>query len=87
MLGIHNFIYVYIIRIHLLIVCQEVFIFYYNGIMAEFIITFRETLEAALIVGIVMTFLVKHGYVDLLKQVRRAIVSALLGSVFFARVL
>lgn len=53
--------------------------------MTEFIITFRETLEAALIVGIVCTFLVKHDYHKLLKHVARWVVCALLASVLFAR--
>lgn len=53
--------------------------------MAEFIITFRETLEAALIVGIVCTFLIKQWYYPLLKQVWWAVIAALLASVIFAR--
>lgn len=52
--------------------------------MTEFVITFRETLEAALIVGIVATFLVKHGYLSMLKQVWRGIGVALVGSCLFA---
>ncbi len=53
--------------------------------MSEFIITFRETLEAALIVWIICTFLVKHGYISMLKQVARWIAAALIASLIFAR--
>jgi len=52
--------------------------------MAEFIITFRETLEAALIVGIIATFLVKQWFHHTLKQIRRAVAAALVASCFFA---
>lgn len=53
--------------------------------MSEFVITFRETLEAALIVGIIATFLAKQWYGESLKQVRYAILAAVLGSIVFAR--
>ena len=52
--------------------------------MSEFIITFRETLEAALIVWIIATFLIKQWYTDTLKQIWRAVAAALIASVWFA---
>lgn len=52
--------------------------------MSEFIITFRETLEAALIVWIIATFLVKQWYLDALKQLWRAVAAAIIASIWFA---
>ena len=52
--------------------------------MGEFIITFRESLEASLIVGIVYTFLIKTGMKTQLKYLWSAVVSALIGSILVA---
>ncbi len=52
--------------------------------MTEFVITFRETLEAAIIVWIVATFLTKHKMWWMLKQVWWWIWAALVWSIVFA---
>lgn len=48
------------------------------------LITFRETLEAALVVGIVLTFLVKTNQLVFRKYVIRGIVAGIMGAVFLA---
>gem|GEM_PF-4978736 len=45
--------------------------------MSEFLITFRETLEAALIVSIIATTLIKQQKSQLLRSVRVAILCAI----------
>ena len=53
-------------------------------VMAEFLILFRETLEMALIVGIVSTYLVKTNNNKHLKIVSAAVVVAIISSVLLA---
>ena len=55
--------------------------------MNEFIITFRECLEAALIVGIVYTLLQKNNLVQQIKQMWFGVVAAVVASVLVALVL
>lgn len=52
--------------------------------MAEFLITFRETLEAALIIGILLTFLVKSDRNDLTRRVWSGVVVAVAASLLVA---
>lgn len=52
--------------------------------MAEFLVTFRETLEAALVVGIVYTFLVKSERTELLPKLWNGVAAALAASAFSA---
>ena len=52
--------------------------------MAEFLILFRETLEMALIVGIVSTYLVKTNSHRHLKVVGTAVVTAIISSILLA---
>ncbi len=52
--------------------------------MAELLITFRETLEAALIVGILYTFIVRTGKMHLMASIRGGVISALIASFVFA---
>ncbi|MFQ6616219.1 MAG: FTR1 family protein [Fidelibacterota bacterium] len=54
---------------------------------AEFLITFRETLEAALVVGIVYTFLVKSERTELLPKLWNGVAAALAASVFAALII
>lgn len=49
--------------------------------MNEFIISFRESLEAALIVGIILTVLIRNGRKDLLSTVWLSIAASLVASV------
>ena len=49
--------------------------------MNEFIITFRECLEATLIVGIVYTFLSKTNMTSQIKQLWSAVVAAIIASI------
>lgn len=51
------------------------------GILASFIITLRETLEAALIVGIVLSYLIKTGQSKYNRIVYAGVVSAVLASI------
>ncbi|MFQ6675502.1 MAG: FTR1 family protein [Fidelibacterota bacterium] len=55
--------------------------------MPEFLITFRETLEAALVVGIVYTFLVRSGRTELLRNLWNGVAAALVASVLSALIL
>lgn len=55
--------------------------------MNEFIITFRECLEASLIVGIIYTFLVKTGMKTQIKYLWSAVGSAILASIIVALIL
>ena len=55
--------------------------------MNEFIITFRECLEASLIVGIVYTFLIKTGMKTQIKYLWSAVISAILASIIVALIL
>jgi len=52
--------------------------------MAELLITFRETLEAALIVGILYTFISKTGKMHLKASIQGGVIAALAASVVFA---
>ena len=52
--------------------------------LAESLVTFRETLEAALIIGILYTFLVKSGRTELLRTLWRGVAAALAASVVAA---
>ena len=52
--------------------------------MAELLITFRETLEAALIVGILYTFISKTGKMHLKASIQGGVIAALAASVIFA---
>ena len=52
--------------------------------MAELLITFRETLEAALIVGILYTFISKTGKMHLKASIQGGVFAALAASVVFA---
>ena len=52
--------------------------------MAEFLITFRECLEASLIVGILYTFLVKENQKDLLRTLRTAVIVSIGASILVA---
>ncbi len=52
--------------------------------MNEFLITLRETLEASLIIGIIMTFLNKQELHHLKKSVWRGLVAAILASLIVA---
>lgn len=52
--------------------------------LQSFIITFRETLEAALIVGIVLSYLSRIGQTRFNKTVYAAIAAGIVGSLFFA---
>src|SRR5580698_5009966 len=55
--------------------------------LQAFIVTLREGVEAALIVGITLAYLTKIGRPDLRKTVYAALVSAFLGSIGVAVVL
>ncbi|MFQ6673935.1 MAG: FTR1 family protein [Fidelibacterota bacterium] len=52
--------------------------------LAEFLVTFRETLEAALVIGIVYTFLIKSGRGELLPKLWSGVVAALAASLVAA---
>ena len=52
--------------------------------MAELLITFRETLEAALIIGILFTFIAKTGKDYLKTSVFGGLTSAIVASIVFA---
>ena len=52
--------------------------------MAEFLVTFRETLEAALIVGILFTYLVKSDRLELAPRLWSGVVAAVVGSLIAA---
>ena len=52
--------------------------------MAEFLVTFRETLEAALIIGILYTFLLKSERMDLAPRLWGGVAVALVGSILVA---
>ncbi|MEW6329691.1 MAG: FTR1 family protein, partial [Candidatus Micrarchaeota archaeon] len=54
--------------------------------IAEFIITFRETLEAALIVGIILAYLERSGSAKSARHVYLGIAAGILASVFFGLV-
>jgi len=49
--------------------------------LAALIVTLREGVEAALIIGIIVSYLAKIGRTDLHKTVYAALATALLGSV------
>ncbi|MCH7814229.1 MAG: FTR1 family protein [Planctomycetes bacterium] len=51
---------------------------------AEFLVTFRETLEAALIIGILYTFLLKSERMDLAPRLWSGVAVALVGSTLAA---
>ena len=59
--------------------------------MAEFIIVFREVLEASLIIGILYTFLNKTNQQDAIKQLWKgvylALIASVVGSVLFQKLL
>ncbi len=52
--------------------------------MAEFLVTFRETLEAALIVGILFTFLLKSNRMDLAPRLWSGVLVAVAASIVVA---
>lgn len=52
--------------------------------MAEFLVTFRETLEAALIVGILYTYLVKSERTDLTHRLWSGVAAAIIASLLTA---
>ncbi len=52
--------------------------------MSEFIIVFRETLEATLIVGIIYMVLIKNSLNNVLKKVWLGVVSAIFASIGIA---
>ena len=55
--------------------------------MNEFIIVFRESLEACLIVGIIFTLLEKNSLTKEIKQLWMGVISALIASVIIGIIL